>query len=339
MNGLKAKDHYLLANVKLQLDDRYIVRPLPNGLTVQEAIADYLRMLNEHIVWDIQRTCSVAGKHTHEDYQYWLTVPGHWSDRAKQTMRQAAIEAGLVQPTDPPHRLMLASDEMAMAVYSARKACQLDLRDGDRFMIRHAPEGESVTLVVYEVGKTAGRACEMKEVASSFSPLCGPDFLDANMERLLERRLRKYRDIIPARGWQNFMYYFNHTIRKQFDGAEDQHLQLPTLKGLNTDDEEAGINGGYMVLTAVELREDVFESVVTDVLDLIRDVLLRSGGDCMRALFVLGEFGSTRYMWKRMREEFEHQVGMIYSPLSPELAIASGAVCLGLGLYSQEEIS
>lgn len=244
MDSLDANGNDFLTNVKLQLEDRYIVRPLPDRLTVQQIIADNLRILNEHIVWDIQRAFPVAGKYAHGDYQYWLTVPGHWPDRAKQTMRQAAIEAGLVQPIDPPHRLMLISDEMAVTVYSVRMAGQLDLGGGDRFMICHAPEGESVTLVVCEVTKFAGGALETQEVARGFGPCCGPDFLDANMERLLERRLRKYRNIIPTHGWQSIMYYFYDTIRRQVDGLEDQFLRVPTLTGLNMDDEEKGIKGG-----------------------------------------------------------------------------------------------
>lgn len=87
-------------------------------------------------------------------------------------------------------------------------------------------------------------------------------------------------------------------------------------------------------MRATELREDVFEPVVMDVLDLIRDMLQHAGGDGMWALFVLGEFGSIRYMWKRMREEFEHQVGMIYSPPNPELAISNRAGYAGLRFYS-----
>lgn len=144
-------------------------------------------------------------------------------------MRSIAMEAGLGQRTDPPNRLILISKE-AMAIYCLRKMVHFELRHGDRFMICYAPEGESVTLVMFEVSGSAsyGRVQQSKEGARSFGPSCGPDFVEANMERLPERRLRKYRDIISAAQWKELMCSFTDMIGAQFDGQEDQFLLLPT---------------------------------------------------------------------------------------------------------------
>ncbi|KAG0294602.1 hypothetical protein BGZ96_000875 [Linnemannia gamsii] len=74
-----AKDNVMLHNVKTHLDDRemhaYVLTALEKGIP------------------------SKFGPSYFKDS---LTVPGHWSARAKDTMRDAAIRAGLVQSTDPP---------------------------------------------------------------------------------------------------------------------------------------------------------------------------------------------------------------------------------------------
>jgi molecular chaperone DnaK (HSP70) len=58
-----------------------------------------------------------------------------WSDRAKATMREAAIKAGLIEENDHRDRLMLISEPEAAALYCEKKCEQFDLRHGDKFMI------------------------------------------------------------------------------------------------------------------------------------------------------------------------------------------------------------
>jgi hypothetical protein len=329
MRKSSAEDYVMLHNVKMHLDDRYIVRQLPNGLTVLHVIADYLREINECILAAVKKDIAIDVGYSR--FKYSLTVPGHWSARSKDTMREAAIIAGLVQPTDPPQRLMMISEEEAMAIYALRQtAWGEDLEELDQFLLCHAPEGESVTLVVYEISKSVGRVQQLREVIRSFGPSCGSDFLDANMERLIERKLRNYRHIIPASDWEAMMASFETGIRSIFDGLEDQFVHIPSLEEI--DDEEVGLADGYLVLTATEMREDVFEPVVVDVVGLMRDMLQR-GGRYYKALFMLGEFGSSQYMWGRIKQEFDSQVAFVGRPPRPELAISRGAVYAGLDSY------
>ena len=83
-----------------------------------------------------------------EEIQTWinksfkcLTVPAMWSDKAKSTMREAAIKAGLITETDHRDRLMLISEPEAAALYCEKKCDQFNLRHGDRFMICDAGGG------------------------------------------------------------------------------------------------------------------------------------------------------------------------------------------------------
>ena len=83
--------------------------------------------------------------------QYCLTVPAMWTDAAKGVMRRTAIEAGLIQPQDPPHRLLLVSEPEAAAMYCERKCEQFNLRQGDRFMICDAGGTSTIFFVIEQI--------------------------------------------------------------------------------------------------------------------------------------------------------------------------------------------
>ncbi|KAF9580318.1 Heat shock 70 kDa protein 12A [Lunasporangiospora selenospora] len=144
-----------------------------------------------------------------------------WSDGAKNTMRRAAIGAGLIDEGDPPNRLILISEPEAAAMYCERMVERFSLKDGDRFMICDAGGG-TVDLIVFEV----------------------------------------------------------------------------------------------------------FEPVISDVLDLIQKQLHQS--QKCNAIFMVGGFGSSRYLEERVRQEFSHLVDLIAVPQRPELAVVRGAVYAGL---------
>ncbi len=57
------KNHVLLSKYKLHLDDASGPHPpLPNGLTVVDAIADYLRLFHAHVVQVEQCFCALKSK-------------------------------------------------------------------------------------------------------------------------------------------------------------------------------------------------------------------------------------------------------------------------------------
>ena len=71
------------------------VLALPAGLTPLRVISDYLRYLKEFtlsklsVQWGSERVSA-------RDVMWAMTVPAAWSETAKQTMRKAAVMAGLV---------------------------------------------------------------------------------------------------------------------------------------------------------------------------------------------------------------------------------------------------
>jgi molecular chaperone DnaK (HSP70) len=139
----------LLQKFKLFLDNDLApyLPPLPRTITPQNAISDYLRTLHTHAITEIFKN-SGGQAFDQSHIQYCLTVPAMWTDAAKGVMRQTAIQAGLIQPNDPTHRLLLVSEPEAAAMYCERKCEQFNLRHGDRFMICDAGGKNPLPIVV-----------------------------------------------------------------------------------------------------------------------------------------------------------------------------------------------
>ncbi|KAF9969247.1 hypothetical protein BGZ73_008503 [Actinomortierella ambigua] len=322
-----AKDYTLLRKFKLQLDENLNSPPLENGISALDAVTHYLRKLHGHVMSELMK--GFMKNFEPNQFQYCLTVPAMWSDSAKNTMRKAAIGAGLIQPNDPPNRLILISEPEAAAMYCERMVDRFALKDGDRFMICDAGGG-TVDLIVFEVSEPPGQTRHLREVTRGHGASCGSVFLDANMERLLERKFRRYRRGIKACGWAALMDTFVDMVKPMFNGQEDVLMQIPQATGLeDLNDPEIGLEDGVLCVPVEEMKSEVFEPVISDVLDLIQKQLHQSQSR-VSAIFLVGGFGSSRYLEERVRQEFSHLVGLIAVPQRPELAVVRGAVYAGL---------
>ncbi|CDH49417.1 actin-like atpase domain-containing protein [Lichtheimia corymbifera JMRC:FSU:9682] len=259
--------------------------------------------------------------------RYCLTVPAMWSDQAKATMREAAIRAGLINRYDHPDRLMLISEPEAAALYCEKKCEQFNLGHGQRFMICDAGGG-TVDLIVFEIDDSNGRR-SLREVTKGQGDSCGSTFLDAQMREYLKDRFYGLGRVSDS-AMESMMENFVEAIKPQFEGDEDQFLLLPATLGLaNMDDPANGIEDGNLRITAEDLCEHVFEPVVQKVLDLI-DAQVRQSHVLLDAIFLVGGFGQSEYLRRRVIDEFSRRVGFIGVPPRGELAVVRGAVYFGL---------
>ena len=122
---------------------------LPQKTPVQFT-ADFLDVLHKYLKDDFLSK-KRYGQHYYCNLQfsYALTVPAIWSDKAKELTRQAALQAGI-----PDHRLTLITEPEAAAVYCATTCTEVDLKEGDRFLVCDAGGGTVVTLflLIVDVG-------------------------------------------------------------------------------------------------------------------------------------------------------------------------------------------
>lgn len=103
-----------------------------------------------------------------------------------------------------------------------------------------------------------------------------------------------------------------------------------------SDDPEVGIEDGALHIPCHELRQRVFEPVVNQVLDLIEEQIQLSNVK-LDAIFLVGGFGQSTYLYRRILAEFRSRVGSIGVPPRGELAVVRGAVYFGLNPYMVKE--
>jgi hypothetical protein len=222
------------------------------------AVADYLRALHAHVLEDVSRGFA---KNYHADtFRYCLTVPAMWSDQAKNCMRQAAVQAGLVQRHDPPDRLHLISEPEAAALYCEKMCDQVNLLPTDRLMICDAGGG-TVDLIVFEVDGPS----KLKEITKGLGESCGSMFLDEHFSRLLLEKLGG--QPLPKSALRIMVDQFVDSIKPEFDGLDDQYLNLPAIVKLDLlcEPDPDCVDEGTLILRASELKEKVFEPVVKKV--------------------------------------------------------------------------
>ncbi|KAI8975499.1 hypothetical protein BDF20DRAFT_610723 [Mycotypha africana] len=295
----------LLSRFKLQLDENLNLPPLPNGLTALEAITDYLEAFHSHVCKDLQR--GFANNYDQSKFRYCLTVPAMWSDQAKATMREAAIRANIINRWDHPNRLMLISEPEAAALYCEKKCDQFNLGHGQRFLICDAGGG-TVDLIVFEIDDSGERRA-LKEVTKGSGDSCGSTFLDIRMREYLKDRFYHHGKISDT-AMESMMETFIDTIKPEFDGDEDQYLALPAALGIEgVDDPEAGIEDEQVQLSTTKLD----------------------------AIFLVGGFGQSTYLYRRVLAEFQSRVGFIGVPPRGELAVVRGAVYFGLNPHMVTE--
>ncbi|KAI9270319.1 hypothetical protein EDC94DRAFT_535585 [Helicostylum pulchrum] len=321
-----SSDLLMLSKFKLYLAENLQHEVLPNGLNITDVIADYLRMLHDHACAELSR--GFAGNYNQSKFRYCLTVPAMWNDRAKGIMREAAIRAELVLRSDPPQRLTLISEPEAAALYCEKKADQFNLSHGQRFMICDAGGG-TVDLVVFEIDESnPHKKRTLKEVTIGQGATCGSGFLDSRMRTYITR---KFSHIGPVNkpSMEIIMETFINTIKPEFNGFEDHYLDLPASMGFgDKTDKCIGLENGSLFIPARELCEQVFEPIVSQVLSLIEAQRIQS--PVLEAIFLVGGFGQSNYLFKRVADAFAKKVGKVYVPPRGELAVVRGAVYFGL---------
>ncbi|KAI8996929.1 hypothetical protein BDB01DRAFT_751584 [Pilobolus umbonatus] len=328
----KSNNDQLISRFKLQLDENIKLDPLPNGLTALDAITDYLEAFHTHVCKDLQK--GFANNYDQSKFRYCLTVPAMWSDQAKAIMREAAIRANIINRWDHPNRLMLISEPEAAALYCEKKCDQFNLGHGQRFLICDAGGG-TVDLIVFEIDDSGNRRA-LKEVTKGLGDSCGSTFLDIRMREYLKDRFYHLGKISDT-AMESMMETFIDTIKPEFDGDEDQYLQLPAALGIEElDDPDAGIEDGALHIPREELRKRVFEPVIDQVIRLIDDQLKQSTTK-LDAIFLVGGFGQSTYLYRHVIANFQSRVGFIGVPPRGELAVVRGAVYFGLNPHMVTE--
>ncbi|KAL0095366.1 hypothetical protein J3Q64DRAFT_1632028, partial [Phycomyces blakesleeanus] len=326
---LKANMHnstgHLITGFKLLLDtNNESTNILPHGLTAVQVISDYLREFHAYVHKQLKRElCTLYGT---SKFRYCLTVPAIWDDKAKATMREAAILAGIVDRSDHPGRLMLTSEPEAAALYCEKICKHFNLTHGKRFMVCDAGGG-TVDLIVFQIEEYAGIK-SLREITKGSGGPCGSTFLDNRMRDILKRRFGSHADD-NKRTIELIIKEFVSSKKPEFEN-EDVYFSVPAILNMGGHNmSRVGIHEGYLQVTAKQLREEVFDPVVDQVLSLISGQINQSQTK-IDAIILVGGFGQSNYLSNRITDLFKSTVGSIYIPNRGEMAVTRGAVIFGV---------
>ena len=192
----------------------------------------------------------------------------------------------------------------------------------------------------------------MEESAVGTGGLCGSAFLNYRFSDHVKRRIGDdlYNTMREkkAKTWNMGLKYFEEFVKRNFNEDEHTEVNVP-FPGL-PDDEEAGLDSGFLVLSAAQVKE-IFDPVVTEVIHLVEGQVnsIRAKGGLVCGIVLVGGFGQSNYLYSRMKAHFNsappppyterptHAVALsasqtveIFHPIHAWTAVVRGAVLRGL---------
>ncbi|CAK9194880.1 unnamed protein product [Sphagnum jensenii] len=209
-----------LTRFKLHLADMNAGPPLsasvlPEGVTVNRVISDYLRHIGAHVLKRLQET--FGSKISMEYVQWCVTVPSIWSNNAKRQMKECMIDAGLVTTTTTgggrggrgggggddraiapnedkkiaaaasPHPLIMVLEPEAASCHCHRSINHLKLQQGDKLLVADVGGGTTDIVVQEWVGDEDN--FRVKEVTRSTGGLCGGTYVDQRFVAILAEKI------------------------------------------------------------------------------------------------------------------------------------------------------
>ncbi|KAI1509974.1 Hsp70 family protein [Pyrenophora tritici-repentis] len=296
--------------------------------TVMQAVSDYLAQIYKHTMETLTRRYGETFISLTK-VEFVLTVPAVWSDSAKDATLKAAEKAGMGKK----HELKLISEPEAAAVYTLKAIQPSHLKVGDNIIVCDAGGG-TVDLIAYRI--TQLHPLRVEESA-----------VDHVKKRIGSERYNWMREK-KAKTWNMGMKYFEESVKRNFNEEEHSEVNIP-FPGL-PDDEEAGLDSGFLVMSAEEVKA-LFDPVIEEVIHLVEGQVysIRAKGGFVCGIVLVGGFGQSNYLYSRMKSHFNsappppyterptHAIALsasqsveIYQPIHAWTAVVRGAVLRGL---------
>ena len=341
------EDYVYLERFKLLLEPTAAssLPVLPAGLTVQRVVADYLRCM--HSLFMERLRMKYGSTIAAENVGWYLTVPAMWSEAAKQTMRRAAVDAGLVTQADSIERLSLVLEPEAASLYACTTSAEFQLKDGDHYMIIDAGGG-TVDIVCHQIVKSNNGAESLREVMFGSGDSCGSTFVDEEFLRFLASKIGQEtiddaRNQEPEsfmqlmRGWEEMKRSFqgrsSFPVSRPYKSFVLPHLLYTLMSEKRISELEEMQSGfGEAVFITFPDMKTIFDPVVERTIALIEEQLGRctEHGLSVEKFFVVGGFSESPYLFRRIQSTFTGRVKDIYRPTNPGSAVVQGAAYSGL---------
>ncbi|GBB86772.1 hypothetical protein RclHR1_01320007 [Rhizophagus clarus] len=297
--------------------------PLPDQLSYEKAISDYLRELGiiffEHVLLVI-------------------SIPAEFDDRAKDTMRKCLYSAGLTDSKES-NKVEFTTEPEAAAIYCMRNLNEYDsgmVPIDASFMVVDCGGG-TVDLTTRKLLKHN----KLSEITERTGDFCGGTYVDREFLKFLSRKLSQTAINLLRENNYNQMQYmiqqFCLKLKFHFTGDPagfepfefDIEELCPVLKQYCKDDvKEKMEENDWIIDINFEDLKSLFDPAIGKIIRLIRGQLSSSEDKCS-AIFLVGGFSESKYLQMRVKEEFGKLVPIIV-PRQPIAAIVRGACDYGL---------
>ncbi|KAF4179419.1 hypothetical protein CNMCM7927_001862 [Aspergillus lentulus] len=263
------------------------------------------------------------------EIRFVLTVPAVWTDKAKNITLTAATDAG-ISALD----VTLVSEPEAAALSCLNAIQPNTIENGDVVIICDAGGG-TVDLISYRVKSI--NPLELMEVTEGTGAICGSVLLDKRFESYLVGLFgEKTYQSVSHRTRETALNYWQDFVKPNFAGLsiedDDEYSEVDysvPISGVG-DKPEIGLEGGFLNMTKENVG-GIFLPVVDEVERLVQDqmVQISMAGMRAKAIFLVGGFGSSEYLFRRLQSAVVNVTVM--QPPNAWSAVVRGAVLRGLG--------
>jgi molecular chaperone DnaK (HSP70) len=257
------------------------------------------------------------------------------------------------------HELMMISEPEAAAVYALKTTPPKGMKVGSHFVVCDAGGG-TVDLIAYKV--TSLYPLLVEESAVGTGGLCGSAFIDFRFEEHVKERLgfKRFNEMKQKKPktWTMGLRYFEEFAKRTFNEDDSGDINIP-MPGL-PDDEAAGIDSGFLVMTTEQVKA-TFDPVIKQVIDLVQGQVdaVTSKHGTVAGIILVGGFGQSNHLYNKLKEHFNtappppysqrptHEAGRmdqpgieILQPLHAWTAVVRGAALRGVeGSVVEKRIS
>jgi hypothetical protein len=147
----------------------------------------------------------------------------------------------------------------------------------------------------------------VEESAVGTGGLCGSAFLNYRFEEHVKQRLGTERYLAmrnkKPKTWMMGLKYFEEFVKRNYNEDEDTEVNIP-FPGL-PDDEAAGVDSGFMVMEAQQVKQ-IFDPVIEEVVKLLDGQVdvIRGKGDTVSGIILVGGFGQSNHLYNRLKVHF-----------------------------------
>jgi len=193
--------------------------------------------------------------------------------------------------------------------------------------------GGTVDLAIYQIlGQL--ESLEIAEMCARSGANCGSLFLDLRFRELVRMLLADHPAHLDAASLAYFMHAFSETDKLAYRGEDDDNYMF-NFTCFNVEDPEdprVGLVNGELSIPGKLLREQVFDPVVDQAVELIENQMRRINRR-IDALLLVGGFSGCGYLFKRVEDQFGSRVKVIARPPDADTATGRGAAQYGLARH------